>query len=85
MLSVSFDFLLSLDVSELNFAVDDFDITVSDLPEKLGFFPEFRKELKAVGGSPHNLAVVFEHHSDDVVLLEREAASESFICWHCAD
>ena len=36
--------------------VEDFDITVSNLPEKLGFPPEFQKELKAVGGSPHNLA-----------------------------
>ena len=36
--------------------VEEFDITVSNLPEKLGFSPEFRKDLKAVGGSPHALA-----------------------------
>ena len=36
--------------------VEDFDITVSNLPEKLGFPPEFQEELKAVGGSLHVLA-----------------------------
>ena len=36
--------------------VDNFDITVANLPEKLGFSSEFREELKAVGGSPHDLA-----------------------------
>ena len=36
--------------------VEDFDITVSNLPEKLGFPPEFQEELKAEGGSLHALA-----------------------------
>ena len=36
--------------------VEDFDITVNNLPEKLGFPPEFQDELKAVGGSIHVLA-----------------------------
>ena len=36
--------------------VEDFDITVSNLPEKLGFPPEFQEELKSVGGSIHSLA-----------------------------
>ena len=36
--------------------VDDFDITVADLPEKLGFSPQFQEELKAVGDNPHYLA-----------------------------
>ena len=36
--------------------LDDFDITVNNLPEKLGFPPEFQEELKAVGGSLHILA-----------------------------
>ena len=35
--------------------VEDFDITVSNLPEKLGFPPEFQEELKSVGGSIHIL------------------------------
>ena len=33
--------------------VEDFDITVSNLPEKLGVPPEFQEELKSVGGSIH--------------------------------
>ena len=36
--------------------VEDFDITVNNLPEKLGFPPEFQDKLKAVGGSVHVLA-----------------------------
>ena len=36
--------------------VKDFDITVSNLPEKLGFPHEFQEELKSVGGSIHSLA-----------------------------
>ena len=36
--------------------VEDFDITVSNLPEKLGFPPEFHEELKAERGSLHALA-----------------------------
>ena len=36
--------------------VEDFDITVNNLPEKLGFPPEFQDELKAIGGSVHVLA-----------------------------
>ena len=39
--------------------VEDFDITVSNLSEKLGFPPEFQEELKAVGGSLHVLAERF--------------------------
>ena len=39
-----------------NIKVDNFDITVATLPEKLGFSPQFQKELKAVGGNPHYLA-----------------------------
>ena len=39
-----------------NIEVDNFDITVANLPEKLGFSSEFRDELKAVGGNPHYLA-----------------------------
>ena len=35
--------------------VEDFDITVSNLPEKLGFSPEFQEDLKSVGGSIHSL------------------------------
>ena len=42
--------------SQLNSEEDDFDITVTDLPEKLGFSPEFLEEIKAVGGNPHYLA-----------------------------
>ena len=41
--------------------VEDFDITVSNLPEKLGFSPKFRKELKAVGGSPHVFVVLLSN------------------------
>ena len=29
---------------------------MTDLPEKLGFSPEFLEEIKAVGGNPHYLA-----------------------------
>ena len=36
--------------------IEDFDITVSNLPEKLGFSSEFQEELKSVGGSIHSLA-----------------------------
>ena len=36
--------------------VEDFDITVNNLPEKLGFPPELQDKLKAVGGSVHVLA-----------------------------
>ena len=36
--------------------VEDFDISVANLPEKLGFTPEFQEELKSVGGSIHSLA-----------------------------
>ena len=42
--------------SPFNIEVDDFDITVADLPEKLGFSPEFLEEFKAVGGKPPYLA-----------------------------
>ena len=42
--------------SPFNIKVDNFDITVADLPEKLGFSPQFLEELKAVGGNPHYLA-----------------------------
>ena len=35
--------------------IEDFDITVSNLPEKLGFSSEFQDELKSVGGSVHSL------------------------------
>ena len=36
--------------------IEEFDITVSNLPEKLGFSLEFREDLKSVGGSVHVLA-----------------------------
>ena len=36
---------------------DDFDVTVNNLPEKLGFTPQFQEELAAVGGNVHSLAV----------------------------
>ena len=36
--------------------IEEFDITVSNLPEKLGFSSEFREDLKSVGGSVHVLA-----------------------------
>ena len=36
--------------------VEDFDITVYNIPEKIGFPPEFQEELKSVGGSIHSLA-----------------------------
>ena len=36
--------------------VDEFDILVQNLPEKLNFSPEFQEELKSVGGSVHSLA-----------------------------
>ena len=39
-----------------NIEVDNFDITVANLPEKLGFSHQFQEELKAVGGNPHYLA-----------------------------
>ena len=42
--------------SHLNSEEDDFDITVADLSEKLGFYPHFLKELEAVGGNPYSLA-----------------------------
>ena len=35
--------------------VEDFNISVENLPEKLGFTPEFQEELKSVGGSIHSL------------------------------
>ena len=34
----------------------DFDISVNNLPEKLGFSPEFQAELKSLGGDVHCLA-----------------------------
>ena len=34
----------------------DFVISVNNLPEKLGFSPEFQAELEAVGGNIHCLA-----------------------------
>ena len=36
--------------------IEEFDISVANLPEKLGFTPEFQEELKSVGGSIHSLA-----------------------------
>ena len=36
---------------------EEFDISVANLPEKLGFSPEFQEELVAVGGNVHSLAV----------------------------
>ena len=36
--------------------VDDFDISVQNLPEKLGFSPEFQEELVSIGGNVHSLA-----------------------------
>ena len=36
--------------------IEEFDITVANLPEKLGFSSEFREDLKSVGGSVHVLA-----------------------------
>ena len=42
--------------SQINSEEDDFDITVADLPEKLGFSPQFLEELNIVGGNPHYLA-----------------------------
>ena len=36
---------------------DEFDISVANLPEKLGFSPEFQEELVSVGGNIHSLAV----------------------------
>ena len=39
-----------------NIELDDFDITVANLPEKLGFSSEFQDELKAFGGNPDYLA-----------------------------
>ena len=39
-----------------NIEVEDFDITVANLPEKLGFSSEFWDELKVVGENPHYLA-----------------------------
>ena len=35
----------------------EFDITVSNLPEKLSFSAEFQAELKAVGGNLQSLAL----------------------------
>ena len=37
--------------------IEDFDINVLNLPEKLGFSSEFQEELKSVGGSVHSLVV----------------------------
>merc|ERR1712240_616381 len=34
----------------------DFDISVNNLPEKLGFSSEFQVELKSMGGDIHSLA-----------------------------
>ena len=36
--------------------IEDFDITVANLPEKLGFSSEFQEDLKSVGGNVHVLA-----------------------------
>ena len=36
---------------------DEFDISVANLPKKLGFTPEFQEELVSVGGNIHSLAV----------------------------
>ena len=30
---------------------DDFDVTISNLPEKLGFTPKFLEEVERVGGN----------------------------------
>ena len=48
--------------------VEEFDITVSNLPEILGFSPEFQEELISVGGSVHSLAVKLlnSFHLDDM-------------------
>ena len=35
--------------------VEDFDITVNNLPEKIGFPPEFQAKLEAIGGNVHML------------------------------
>ena len=32
----------------------DFDISVNNLPEKLGFSTEFKAELKSIGGDVHS-------------------------------
>ena len=37
--------------------IEDFDINVLNLPEKLGFSLEFQEKLKSVRGSVHSLAV----------------------------
>ena len=46
---------------------DDFDVTVNNLPEKLGFTPQFQEELAAVRGNIHSLAVklINSFNSDD--------------------
>ena len=36
---------------------EEFNISVANLPEKLGFSPEFQEELVSVGGNVHSLAV----------------------------
>ena len=36
--------------------IEEFDITVLNLPEKLGFSSEFQEDLKSVRGSVHTLA-----------------------------
>ena len=36
---------------------EEFDISVNNLPEKLGFSPEFQAELEAVGGNVNSLAI----------------------------
>ena len=46
---------------------DEFDISVANLPEKLGFSSQFQEELAAVGGNVHSLAVKLlnSFNSDD--------------------
>ena len=46
----------------------DLDVTISNLPEKLGFSKEFQDELEKVGGSSQSLAVrLLESHDTETL------------------
>merc|ERR1712041_33260 len=49
-----------------NLTASDLDVTISNLPKKLGFSKEFQEELQRVGGSSQSLAVrLLESHDTE--------------------
>ena len=52
----------------------EFDISVNNLPEKLGFSVEFQAELKSMGGDVHSLAtkLLNSFNLEDLVTFKAE-------------